>query len=50
MGREGAVEDDAADGTRPILVDAIESAIHCIDRKQAQAVVEEMGRHVSEHD
>jgi hypothetical protein len=39
MGREGAVEEGAADGTRPILVDAIEGAIHCIDRKQAQAVV-----------
>jgi hypothetical protein len=44
--RKGAVEDDAAGRTPPKLVDALEDAIHYIDRDEAQAVVEEMGRHI----
>src|SRR5207302_6685599 len=50
MGREGAVEEDAAEQRGPILVDVLERAIHDLDRDETQAVVDEVGRHVCEHD
>src|SRR6266496_3365000 len=50
MGREGAVEEDGAELRRPIFVDVLERAIHGLDRNEAQAVIDEMGRHVCQHD
>jgi len=50
VGRERTVEEDAAEGRRPILVDVLEREIHDLDRDEAQAVVDEMGRHVCQHD
>src|SRR5262249_55692278 len=47
--RERAVEEDAAEGRRPILVDVLEGEIHDLDRDEAQTVVYEMGRHVCQH-
>ena len=50
MDRESAVEQHAAERARPILVDAMELAIHDLDRNEAQGVVDEVGRHVGKHD
>src|SRR5262249_10409407 len=50
MDREGAIEEDAAERARPIFMNAVEHPIHDLDRHQAEAVVDEMGRHVGEHD
>ena len=50
MGREGAIEEDAAEQRGPILVDVLERTIHDLDRDEAQTVVDEVGRHVCEHD
>ncbi len=50
MGREGAVEEDGAELRRPIFVDVLERAIHGLDRNEAQAMIDEMGRHVCQHD
>jgi hypothetical protein len=50
MNGKGAVEKNAAEGRRPVLVDLHERAIHRLDRNEAQAVVDEVGRHVCQHD
>src|SRR6266481_8941911 len=50
MDGEGTVEESAAEGGAPVLVDLGERAIHRLDRDQAQAVVDEVGRHVGQHD
>jgi hypothetical protein len=50
MGRKRAVEEDAAERRRPILVDVLEREIHDLERDEAQAVIDEVGRHVCQHD
>src|SRR5258708_9324001 len=50
MDGKGTVEKNAAERRGPILVDLHECAIHRLDRNEAQAVVDEMGRHVCQHD
>src|SRR5437764_9401555 len=50
MGSESAVEENAAKRRRPVLVDFDERPIHRLDRNEAQAVVDEVGRHVCQHD
>ena len=50
MCRERAVEDETAERAPPNLVDKVKLAIHDLDRDEAQAVVDEMSRHVGEHD
>jgi hypothetical protein len=50
MGREGAVEQDAAQQRGPVVVDVLERTIHDLDRDKAQTVIDEVGRHVCEHD
>src|SRR5262249_10557731 len=47
---KGAVEKNAAEGRRPVLVDLDERGIHRLDRNEAQAVVDEVRRHVRQHD
>ena len=50
MNGEGAVEEDAAERARPILIDLPQRLVHHLDRYEAEAVIDEMGRHVGEHD
>src|SRR5262249_10295703 len=50
MGGKGAVEKNAAKRRRPVLVDLDERGIHRLDRNEAQAVVDEVRRHVRQHD
>ena len=50
MGGESTVEKDGAERRCPIRVDVLERMIHRLDRDEAEAVVDKVGRHVREHD
>src|SRR5690242_11616550 len=50
MNGKGAIKRKRAEITRPDAIDAAQQPIHRADGNETEAVIEEMRRHVGEHD